>query len=240
MSHIDNNNKVYINSKGERVMRVSEVIRRLAKSQLLIWANMLGFKGVSYKGELDRTANIGSLAHDVAEAYADPHKIAIIDYDAYNISDDISKKEATNAIESFVQWYKGMKKRFGKKFNILHTEYVVVGESLGGTIDCILEDWEDSSKVIFADYKTSGGFYLTQFLQLAAYVIIYEEIYGKNTVGGIMVVRLDKKHGKRAEAKLIRRKKLNLFMTMFESLFQVAICEDILNKNLNEICETIY
>lgn len=45
----NNNNKVYINANGERVLRVTEVIKMLSKDQLLFWANMLGFKQVSYK-----------------------------------------------------------------------------------------------------------------------------------------------------------------------------------------------
>lgn len=235
MIHTDNNHKTYINSKGEPVMRVSQVIKRLAKEQLIIWANMLGFKGIKYKDELERTANIGTMAHAVIENYITPGKLAIIDFEEFGIYKDSDKVEAQNAIRSFKKWYKGMK----DKFKVLHTEFVVVGDTLGGTIDCIIEDWDDPEKVIFVDYKSSG-FYLTQFLQLAAYVMIYEEVYGKNKVGGVMVVAMDKKNGYRARARLLRADKLKPFKFMFKSLLNTAYCEEMLNQNFEELLETIY
>ena len=67
MKKTNNNYKAYINKYGERVMRVSEIIKLIGKEQITIWANMLGFKGIKYKDELERTANIGSLSHSVIE-----------------------------------------------------------------------------------------------------------------------------------------------------------------------------
>ena len=218
--HTDNHGRVYINADGNRVMRVTEVIKRLSKDQIAYWANMLGFKGIRYSAELDRTANIGSLAHDVMERYIDPKRLAIVDYDYYNIISPNDIAEANRLIESFIKWYRG----FRSKFKVVHTEYTVVGKYLGGTIDCIIEDWNDPSKVIFVDWKSSG-FYLTQFLQLAAYVMIYEELYGKDTVSGVMVVAGDKKSGKRAQAKLLHRKDMKLFFKMFQSLYETAYIE---------------
>ena len=235
MNHTNNHNKVYINADGKRVMRVTEVIRRLSKDQIAFWANMLGFKGISYKKELDRTANIGSLAHDVIEKFVDPKKLAIVDYDTYGITDPQDIIEANRCMESLIKWYKGVK----SKFKVLHTEFTVVGETLGGTIDCIIEDWDHKDKVIFVDWKSSG-FYLTQFLQLAGYVMIYEEIYGEGSVGGVMVVAADKKKGHRAQAKLLRRKHLKLFMHMFKHLFETAYLEKTLESIYPDLLEDIY
>ena len=221
-AHTDNNNRVYVNANGKRVMRVTEVIRRLSKDQIVFWANMLGFKGVSYKKELERTANIGSMGHDIIEKYIDPRRIAEIDFEHYGIYDKTDRQEAMNVIHSLIKWYKKVK----KKFKLLHTEFTVVGETLGGTIDCIIEDWDDPDKVIFVDWKSSG-FYLTQFLQLIGYVLIYEEVYGKNKVGGVMVVAADKKHGNRAQAKLLRRKDMKLYFHMFRALFEMAYYEKV-------------
>lgn len=234
-SHTNNHAKVYINADGQRVMRVTEVIRRLSKDQIAFWANMLGFKGISYKKELDRVVNIGSLAHDVIERYVDPRKLALVDYDAYGITEPGDIIEANRCMESLIKWYKGVK----SKFKVLHTEYVVVGKSLGGTIDCIIEDWENPGKVIFVDWKSSG-FYLSQFLQLAGYVLIYEEVHGKDTVGGVMVVAADKKRGERAQAKLLRKKHLKLFLHMFESLFRTAYLEKTLDSVYHDFLEEVY
>ena len=232
----DNNFKVYVNKNGERVMRVSDIIKILAKEQLILWANNLGFKGISYRKELERTANIGSLCHDVIEKYFNKRYLAEIDYDESDISQYGDKVEVRRALDSFFDWYKRFRKQH--TYNIKFTEKVVIGESFGGTIDCGIDGWEDPSKVIFVDYKTSGDFYLTQFLQLAAYVIIYEELYGPDTVEGIMVVRLDKKGGK-AVARFIHRKNLNPFIICFQCMFDVATGIQILNTNLKNLSEKI-
>ena len=198
MGRTDNNHKQYINSRGEPVLRVSQVIKSLAKDSLIFWANSLGFKGISYKKELERTANIGSLCHDVIEGYFDTQRLADIDFELFNIEDYGSKMEVRLALESFFKWYKKFIKHH--TYNVKFTEFTVVGEYLGGTIDCGIDGWKDPDKVIFVDYKTSGDFYLTQFLQLSAYVMIYEEVYGPKTVEGVMIIRMDKK-GKKAEGR---------------------------------------
>lgn len=236
MKHADNHAKVYVNKHGQRVMRVSQVIRRLAKEQLIIWANMLGLKGLSYKKTLEEAANIGSLCHAIIENYVNPNRLSVIDYDEFGITDYMDQASATRAIRSFTKWYSGMKDRY----KVLHTELVVVGESLGGTIDCVIEDWKDPDKVILVDYKTSSGMQLSYFLQLSAYAMLYDEVFGKGHIGGIMVVRLDKKNGHRAEAKLLRGKNMNLCKYMFKQLFEVAMCEETLNANFKELLETVY
>lgn len=234
MGRTNNHLKYYANSKGERVPRVTDVIKNLAKDSIIFWANSLGFKGISYKKELERTANIGSLCHDVVEGYFDKQRLADIDFDRFNIKDYGDKIEVRNALESFFRWYK----RFIKHhtYNVKFTEMVVVGERLGGTIDCGIDGWKDPDKVIFVDYKTSGDFYLTQFLQLAAYVMIYEEVYGSDTVEGVMVVRMDKK-GKKGEARFLPRKKMDDYIYCFQCLYDVTMGVNYLTDTIREDTE---
>ena len=226
----DNNHKYYTNRRGEHVMRVSDVIKVLAKEQLIVWANMLGFKGVSYRKELERTANIGSLCHAVLEAYFDPRRLAEIDFDEFGITSESDKLEARRALDSFFDWFKNFSKYY--TYHVKFTEKVVVGENLGGTIDCGIDGWDDPDKVIFVDYKTSKTFYLTQFLQLAAYVMIYEEVYGRNTVEGVMVVKLSKSEDEPAEARFLPRNKIDPFILCFQCMYDVACGTRILDKNL--------
>jgi hypothetical protein len=233
----DNNHKYYVNADGEHVMRVSDVIKLIAKEQLIIWANNLGFKGISYKKELERTANIGSLCHSVIEKYFNKNYLADVDYDDYGITDENDQLEVRRALDSFFVWFEGFLKHH--TYNVKFTERVVVGKNLGGTIDCGIDGWEDPKKVIFVDYKTSGDFYLTQFLQLAAYTMLYEENYGKNTVEGVMVTLLSKKKGKRARARFIPRKNLDPFILCFQCLYDSAQGVHILNKNLWELSQVI-
>lgn len=235
MAKTDNHHKMYINSHGERVMRITEVIKVLAKDQLITWANILGFKGIDYKKELERTSNIGTMFHSVIEQFMDPHRLAVIEYDEYGVYGFQSQLEATNAIRSFFLWYDDLKEKYHVKF----TEKVVIGEHLGGTIDCGIDGFEDPKKVIFVDYKTSPNFYLTQFLQLAGYVKIYEEKYGPDTVEGVMVIIADKKNGKKARARLIRREKLDPLILCFECLYNTAVATKVLNTKWWSLGEDI-
>ena len=229
----DNHNKQYINKHGKSVMRVSEVIKVLAKDQLMTWANMLGFKGIRYKDELERTGNIGSLFHAVTEDFFTPNTIAMIDFDKYGVYDYQSQAEATNAIKSFFKWYEENR----DWFHVVFREKVVVGERLGGTIDCGIEGVKDPDKVVFVDYKTSSGFYLSQFLQLTGYVDIYEEVYGPNTVEGVMVI-IAKKNGKKAESMFIPRENMDLLLTSFEILINTAIATRHLNLVWKSLTKT--
>lgn len=226
MSKTNNHGKVYINADGKRVMRITEVIKVLAKDQLTTWANMLGFKGIDVKKELERTANIGSMFHGVIESFMDPTQLAVIDYEEYDVYGFQSQLEATNAIKSFFTWYDANKNLFQPVF----TEKVVVGQKLGGTIDCGIKGIQDPEKVIFVDYKTSPQFYLSQFLQLAGYVRIYEEVEGEDTVEGVMVILADKKKGAMARARVITRKELEPILLCFDCLYNTAYITKQLNS----------
>lgn len=234
--HTDNNHKYYINKHGNRVRRVSEVIKILAKDQLIVWANMLGLKGVKYKDELERTANIGSLCHDMLEHYFSKDSLAVLDYDYYNITDEADQLEVRKALDSFFKWYENFTKHH--KYVIKFTELIVVGEELGGTIDCGIAGFKDPNKVIFVDYKTSKDFYLTQFLQLVAYVMIYEEVYGPDSVEGVMIVLLNK-NGGNGKARFLSRKDMDPFISCFQCMFDVAVGTKILNSNLRELTEVL-
>lgn len=220
----NNHGKVYINRHGEEVMRITEVIKTLAKDSLILWANMLGFKKVSYRKELERTANIGSLVHAYLEDFSNMRTITSGDVSMdflyqYDISSYGDQYEARNAILSFQRWYN----KNANKFHPVFTEKVVVGDHVGGTIDLGLQGIHDKSKVILGDYKTSKDVYLTMYLQLAGYVTIYEEVYGKNTVEGVVVLQLDKASGEEANVLFLPRESLDVFMDMFSHLLEVAM-----------------
>ena len=228
MSKTDNHNKMYINKDGKRVLRITEVIKVLAKDSLLVWANMLGFKRISYRGELERTANIGSMVHSVLEDFNTPGTLAIDDPYKYGIYSYRDQIEASNAIESFFKWYRVHRNLYRVKF----TERVIVGNEVGGTIDLGLHGIQDPNKVILADYKTSGGLYLTMYLQLAGYIMIYEEEYGSDTVEGVVIFLLDKKNGEKAKASFMSRKRMQPYIDAFKILLQTA--------QITKLLETTY
>lgn len=233
MSKTDNHNKMYINAKGERVMRVTEVLKILAKDQLIYWANALGFQGVTCKKELERTSNIGTMVHAIAEDYKNPKALPVIDFDLYEIYDYRSQVEATNALKSIFAWFDA-----NPWFTVVFQEKVVVGEHLGGTMDVGAQGIKNPDHIILADYKTSPDFYLSQFLQLAGYTEIYEEVHGPE-VEGVMVILADKKHGKMAKTMFIPRENLTPFIICFDCLYSSAVAHKQLMSCWQQLSEEV-
>ena len=115
----DNHGKVYINSKGKKVLRVSEVIKMLGKEQIALWANMLGFKHIRYRDELERTANIGSMVHAILEDFCDETTITSLNrFEEFGIYNYADRLEATNALQSFFSWYE----KNSRLYKIVDTE----------------------------------------------------------------------------------------------------------------------
>lgn len=224
----DNHHNVYVNADGEQVVRVSHVVRTLGREQLIMWAHMLGWKHIRYKDELDRTANIGTFVHQVLENYNNPRMICEYNFEDYYLYSFMDRQQAYNAAESFFKWLKNNQ----RLYKVLDTEKTIVGKKAGGTIDLILESPFHKDKVILGDYKTSSSIHFTQFLQLSGYVDLYEEINGPDTVDGVVVIRMDKKHGDPAECKLIRRDKLDPYIECFKSLLTVALLSSALEDHM--------
>lgn len=233
MSSSDNNSKIYVNKRGEPVLRISEVVKTLAKDQLILWANMLGFKRISYKHELERTANIGTFAHAMIELYYSDHSICYYDYEKYGIYGFMDRQQAYNAANSFFKWLE----KHERNYKVLETEKVMIGDKVGGTTDAIIQSPFNKDKIMICDYKTSSAIHFTHFLQAAGYVSLYEELYGKNKVDGVMIIRLDKKNGDIAESKMIRMDNLESYIVCFESLLTVATMTSVLQKSYKDDLE---
>lgn len=227
----DNHGKVYINAHGKPVMRISEVIRTLGKDQLVVWANILGFKKIRYKDELDRTANIGTMVHGILEDLADETTVTELDrfgeFGIYSYSDRL---EAMNAVNSFLLW----QKKNEDLYKVVATEVVMVGEEVGGTTDVILQSPWHKDRVIIGDYKTAKAVYLSMYLQAAGYIKLYEELNGAKTCDGAVIFQLDKHYGTRAKPKFIKRKAMQKYIDAFEALLVVAKSVKKLEHDLND------
>ena len=67
---INDKSNRYYNSEGSSVPRVTEILSSMMHSDsLMYWANSLGFRGLKYKDELNRAADIGTNAHFAIEMY---------------------------------------------------------------------------------------------------------------------------------------------------------------------------
>lgn len=224
----NNHHNAYVNSKGEQVLRISQVIKMLAKDQLIMWAHMLGWKRIDYKKELERTANIGTFAHAMIELYYSKMDLCVYEFENFGIYRFSDKQEAYNAAESFFKWLR----KYERHYKVLATEKTLIGEKVGGTIDCIIESPRDPNKVILVDYKTSSRIHFTHFLQLSGYIDLYESINGKNSTDGAMVMRLDKRCGKPAQTMFISREDLEPYIECFKSLMSVAYLTKALENSM--------
>ncbi len=104
-------------------------------------------------------------------------------------------EKVRNCICSFMAWWKE-NKQYCKP---IATEIEMCCDHYGGTCD-LLCYWH--GKLAIFDFKTSGDFHPTMYLQLAAYAEMYEQQFGIK-IETIAVLRMDKKRGTIATLKTI-------------------------------------
>lgn len=184
----------YKNTEGNYVPSVTNIIKVIPKDALIYWANSLGWKRKSVRKELEEAANIGTCVHNYIE------KIIKNDKDLLLNLNDIERDirlcyigETRNALLSFLEWYKINR----TNLKAIDIEKSMSGDFYGGTCDMICK--YDNKLMIF-DFKTSGEFYFSMFVQLAAYVRLYEN-ETNNIISDVAVLRMDKKNGNTAKLK---------------------------------------
>ena len=206
----------YKNSKDELVPSVTTILKVLAKDDvLMIWANNLGWRKKSYKQELEKSSIIGTTAHAFCEYMMtkDEELLSQIKTRMETFAEDIFDP-TMNAINSFKKWYSNNSDRF----KVIESELSMSCEDFGGTTDLVCEF---DNKLMLLDFKTSSSFYMTQFLQLAAYSIMYEKTYNKK-IEDVAVLRLDKKNGK--EAELLKLSSLpNGNLNYYKHIFKIIV-----------------
>ena len=169
-----NGSSTYYNDRGQLVPRVTEIISRMNHSDgLMYWANSLGFKGIKYKDALNKAANMGTEAHEAIEKFLK------------------EKLETTSNIPfmGFMQWYNLLTTEYNLDIKLIYSEYKLVCDWFGGTLDALLEI---GGNLYIIDFKTSNHVTYNYFLQLAAYIYILRNYYGVE-VYGCGIVKLNKK-----------------------------------------------
>lgn len=165
----------YKNGEGKRLPSVTTILGRFKDSgPLMFWAFSQG--KAAERGEIsrlydkrDEAAEIGTVAHEMAEAHihgVDPMKL-LASYD--NLGDQ-GKGQAIQAFEMFRRWCEIVNVEW------LHTEIPLVSEDLqvGGTIDAIANV---GGKLCIVDFKTSKGVYSDYWVQVAAYAKMWNEFH---------------------------------------------------------------
>ena len=162
----------YYNSEGIQVPRVTEILSRMIHSDgLMYWANSLGLKGYKYRETLNKSANIGTIAHSAIEKFLKT-----------NI-----KSEDNTPFLGFLLWYEALTQG-GVVIEVLMIEHRIACKWFGGTLDCLMRI---NGKIYLVDFKTSNHVTFSYFLQLAAYRYMLRVVEGIE-VDGVIVLQLDK------------------------------------------------
>ena len=59
----------YVNSNGQEVPSVTQILGVINKPALINWANKMGLQGIKTSEVLRNTADIGTLAHEIIEKW---------------------------------------------------------------------------------------------------------------------------------------------------------------------------
>jgi len=141
---------------GTKVPGTTTITGVLAKPALIRWANKMGLEGIDTTKYVDAAATVGTLAHEMCEAYLRKERLDLSEYSPADV------QRARLAFRKFIVWTRG------KDIEPLLLEEPLVSEKhqFGGTID-ILANVNGTPTLI--DLKTSKALYPEHLLQVAAY-----------------------------------------------------------------------
>lgn len=145
---------------------------------LLTWANLLGFKHISYSNELERRANFGTAVHSALEQIMTEGKDTNISLNGFEI---IKFKKVINNFMDYINQHNITPK------DTLHAELTLSSTFLGYAGTC---DWVGyiNNKLTLIDYKTSKKPNDTMYMQLSAYMHLLREIGIDIEQAGILTV----------------------------------------------------
>ena len=196
----------YRTSDGTIVPGVTTVTGLLNKPALVRWANQLGLQGIDSTKYVDKTAEIGTLAHAMVEEYLGGRPV---DYTSY--SADV-RDQAENSLLSFFEW----EKTHPLKAVLLEEQLVSDKHRYGGTIDCYADL---DGKRWLIDFKTGKGIYGEYGIQVAAYrELLREQGY---IVDGVRILRIGRDETEGFEDRLLGAAYLNDCFRIFKHLLKV-------------------
>lgn len=178
----------YKNAEGQRLPGVTTVIGQNLgwnKEPLLIWANKMGQEGKHHRDVSEKAADTGTIAHAMVEAELKEQDWKQL-VDMRGITDD-QIGLAENAYLAWLEWANTV------NFQLVASEMELISEELqvGATIDIAAIKSENS----IVDIKTSTGIYADMIIQLAAYGMVYNEIYPDDQIKSYYILKLGKEDG---------------------------------------------
>lgn len=173
----------YRTADGSRVPGVTTILGRWKESGgLLQWAFKQGQSGArSLYEERDKAADIGTLAHAMADARMRGNDPAL----ALAGAPEEFKEKAWTAYTTFVLWLENQR----MECIALETPLISEAHRFGGTPDFLMR----GERLAMADLKTSNGIYRDMLMQVAAYRILWDENHPDDPItGGFHIARFAK------------------------------------------------
>lgn len=161
---------------GTRVPGVTTIIGRFKNSGALInWAYDRGLNNLPLYEAIREASDIGHEAHDMVEAFV------------LTGNEQMSSNDKVNqAYRSFREFWNAT------KIHVFSTETSMVSEKyrIGGTIDAVGR--KENGECILVDWKTSGAIYPDYVLQIAAYMLLWNEKYPEYEIKSGYICRFSK------------------------------------------------
>ena len=200
----------YKNKSGKRLRSVTTIIGNQLgwnKQALIAWYTKLAMSGQDPYVELQIAGRIGTLAHELIEAYITDKPM---DQSEFTANEQIQARIAYN---SFCAWHRKYKPKF------IATELSLVSEKyqFGGTFDAIAKI---NNKNYLVDFKTSNDIYQEYEIQLGAYHQLWQEYNPNIKIHGAIILKLSKDVTMYEEKKLTL-KDLNQGLSIFKLLLKL-------------------
>lgn len=143
---------------------------------LMYWAWDLGKKGLDFREERDKAAEVGTICHAWASA-----DIAGKALPAFDVSQEMADK-ATASFRAYLDW------RAMTRLDLVATELALASLrwKFGGRLDAIAV-WDSAPRVI--DFKSSKALYPDQIVQVAAYGALWDEARPDMPIAGAEILR---------------------------------------------------
>lgn len=197
----------YYTKDGVLVPGATTVLGLLNKPALVKWANNLGLQGIDVTKYVDKTAEVGTLAHLMVQYYLAGSEQ--LDYSRFS-QDTISQAE--NSLISFWEWDKTHK----IKPILLEKSLVSNIHKFGGSVDCYAEI--DGQRWL-VDFKTGKAIYDEMAIQLAAYrQLLQEHDY---EVAGCRILRIGRSEDEGFDDKVYSTAFLDRQWKIFEHLLSI-------------------
>lgn len=176
---------IYKNKAGKRLPSVTTVLSRFKDSGgLLYWANQAGLDGKTLDEARAPAATAGTIAHAMVEAR--------LRGKSYVAGPDIASEiieAAQTSFQAYLRW------ESMNKVDFKYAEVSLVSErhQYGGQLDAI---GIIGDELVLIDWKTSNAIYADYLIQLAAYSILWIEVYPAHPItGGFHLCRFSKDTG---------------------------------------------